>query len=126
MTDAAWKRPTDALPIWALSFLPGLRTVAMDHGYALAIHGSLARDFDFVAIPWTRAPSSPRALMAAIASAVGGIAVPSRGPERKPHGRLAWSILLGTDGGMYIDLSVISPRPDDSPPARGTYDDDGA
>lgn len=36
---------------------PELAEIARSHGYALAIHGSLARDFDLIAIPWVENPS---------------------------------------------------------------------
>lgn len=36
-----------------LEYLIGpLRDIAREHGYALSVHGSVARDIDIVAIPW--------------------------------------------------------------------------
>jgi hypothetical protein len=93
-----------------------IRRVASENGYAIGVHGSLRRDIDLIAAPWTEGASDGATLAGAIAGAVGGIidmgSVPGRGterdhrePERKPHGRLCWSIHLG--GGPYIDLSVM-------------------
>ncbi len=94
-----------------------IRSVARELGYAIGVHGSLRRDIDLIAAPWTSEASEPLALALAIEAAVGGyIDNGSRpdGPaydlERKPpahnaHGRVAWSIHLG--GGPYIDLSVL-------------------
>lgn len=106
MTD---KQPIPtARPFGALAFLPGVVKVAREHGYALTVHGSLARDFDFVAIPWTEDACPAEELAEAIRARVGGIP-DGKEPEpvHKPHGRLAWKFHLG--GGPYIDLSV-TPR----------------
>jgi hypothetical protein len=98
-----------------------LRAVARTHGYALAVHGSLSRDIDLVAVPWAEKVSPPDVLAAAIrdeADRVTGCAFwinhddadpndhTKRNPAPKPHGRLAWSIHLG--GGPYIDLSILA------------------
>lgn len=99
-----------------------LRAVAKQHGYALAVHGSLARDIDLVAVPWTVTVSPAAVLAEAIRAEMESItghmsfwldekdAAPGdydrRNPESKPHGRLGWSIhMAGT--GTYVDLSVI-------------------
>lgn len=101
------KRPIHgASPFGALAFLPGVVDVARAHGYALTVHGSLARDFDFVAIPWTEDARPAEELAEAIRARVGGfVHPPEEFPRHKPHGRLAWSIHLGS--GPYIDLSVM-------------------
>lgn len=39
---------------------PALAEVTRKHGYALAIHGSLANDFDLICIPWLAEPSEPK------------------------------------------------------------------
>lgn len=101
---------TNARPIGCLAFLPGMARVAKEHGYALTVHGSMARDFDFVAVPWVEEASAPADLAAALIRACGGFLAPHEErelPRRKPHGRLCWAIHLG--GGPYIDLSVIPP-----------------
>lgn len=99
--------------------LEPLRKVAHDYGYALAVHGSTARDIDLVAVPWADIAVDPLTLAEAVRSTaerVHGLAfqLPPRGramhqrlgsPSEKPHGRLVWSFHLG--GGPYIDLSVM-------------------
>ncbi|WP_144409755.1 hypothetical protein [Cupriavidus basilensis] len=104
------KSPTFA-PAY-LSYFPMLAEVAQKHGYALAAHGSLVSDFDLVAIPWKAEASSAEELMRAIAKYADacmdlkdGHGVPLHVRERKPHGRVSWSIQLGN--GAYIDLSVM-------------------
>ena len=88
------------------TMLPGLKEIAAKHGYTLAIHGSMERDFDIVAIPWVDSVSPPWELIRSIHEALkcydGG---PVDGPEQKPHGRMAWVIPMGC--GMALDVSVM-------------------
>jgi hypothetical protein len=104
-----------------------LRATARAHGYALAVHGSLARDIDLIAVPWRPDVSQPadvaEAIRATAADITGHLAYirndptadprdfTKRNPEPKFHGRLGWSIYVKSDrrGGYstYIDLSVM-------------------
>jgi hypothetical protein len=100
-----------------------LRRVALRHGYALAVHGSLARDIDLIAVPWREDVSDAHTLAEAIRAEAEDVSgkmafwvndpnadpydYTRRNPEPKPHGRLGWSIHLGGTG-TYIDLSVIA------------------
>ncbi len=101
-----------------------LRSVARDLGYALAVHGSLQRDIDVVAVPWVQDAAEPTTLAEAIRAKAEQVSEHTafwlndettdpydytrRNPHPFPHGRFAWSIhIAGT--GTYIDLSVYSP-----------------
>jgi hypothetical protein len=92
-----------------------LRHVAYRCGYAIAVHGSIARDIDLVAIPWRVVqPISPEGLMDELFKAVKpiiGYAEWGDGeqPKKKPWGRLGWSIHLTPYGrdGAYLDISVV-------------------
>jgi hypothetical protein len=108
-----------ALPLGFVSMLPALTRAAKSKGYALAVHGSMRRDLDLVAIPWTEEAASAQEVVDALIHASSGFlreretkpAHPegwpgTRDPAQKPHGRLAWSIYLAV-GGTYIDLSVM-------------------
>lgn len=50
-------------PLYAAAMYPLLASICHEHGYALAVHGSLANDFDVIAIPWCKEVSTPRKLM---------------------------------------------------------------
>lgn len=88
-----------------------LRAKARELGYALGVHGSIKRDIDLIACPWTSEAVAPDVLAEAMrveAERVIGFAVygaddtwPRLG---KPHGRLCWTIHFN---GTYIDLSVM-------------------
>ena len=106
--------PAFALEVYAAK-LPVIRQVAAAHGYAIGVHGSMARDLDLIAAPWTEEATPPELLAKEIQVAVGGFVLKGRagndehGSSLKPHGRRCWSIHLG--GGPYIDLSVMPPLP---------------
>lgn len=106
-----------------------LRDKARELGYAIGVHGTLKRDIDLIACPWTSQAVDARTLAEALlivaAENNGGTAflkpIEDRGyfwggsAGNKPHGRLCWTFHLG--GGPYIDLSVM-PRTD--PPELDT------
>ena len=100
-----------------------LRETAHKLGYALAVHGSLVRDIDLIACPWTRDAVPANELAEAIgrkAEEVIGTAflLPHETddyflagcPGAKAHQRLGWTFHLG--GGPYIDLAVMPRVPD--------------
>lgn len=116
------------------ALLPDLVQAAREVGYALAPHGSLARDFDLIAVPWTEEAGSAEQLVLRLMSVSGAtlreggrksddgtewVTVPGDAPARKPHGRLAWSLHLGAGThNLYLDVSVM-PRQAVSPAAQG-------
>ena len=88
--------------------VPGLQEKARECGYAVAFHGSMVRDFDIVAIPWTDEATEPEVLLDLIADAFSPMVKEQRissGPEAKPHGRLAWTMPIGC--GLYLDISFM-------------------
>jgi len=101
--------------------IPAITEIARGLGYAVGVHGSMHRDLDLIAVPWTEDAKSAEELVEAIRSAVDGkidtlAHDPNASdqlrsnPSLKPHGRKAWSIYFS--GRMfYIDLSVM-PRKD--------------
>lgn len=102
-----------------------LRRAARSQGYAIGVHGSLARDIDLICVPWRKTQVPPVALISELMETIKKV---PRGdgfwdafmappecrlwfqagcPGMKPHGRLVWSIYVGT--GPYLDISVIPP-----------------
>lgn len=88
---------------------PGLADITRSHGWALAIHGSMARDFDLTCIPWVEKPSPPEEVVKEITTTY---AIREIGkPDVTFHGRRRWTISVG-HGEYAIDLSfmpVIAP-----------------
>lgn len=104
-------KPATFAPAYVAFFLP-LTDIARRYGYALAAHGSMQTDMDLVAIPWSDTATSADALATALRnyasgtmSAMFGNALVLSDPEQKPHGRVAYSILIGN--AAVIDISIM-------------------
>jgi dissimilatory sulfite reductase (desulfoviridin) alpha/beta subunit len=95
-------------PIYAAAMYPDLAKIFQEHGYALAVHGSLARDFDLVAIPWAEKVADPEAVIAAV-QATFCVRIIGE-PTKKNHGRIAHTLSVGF-GECAIDLSFIKIAP---------------
>lgn len=80
--------------------------VAREHGYALAVHGSMARDLDLIAVPWVEKPSTPEELVKAFVEKVYFTHVDQG--ELMLHGRLCYT--LAFPGECFVDLSVMPVR----------------
>lgn len=96
------KVPSSA-PVYAAMYHE-LAEIFRSYGYALAIHGSLQRDFDLIAIPWTESPSSQEAVIRAIIAEFGLRPVGDVG--HKPHGRKVWTLAFGW-GECFLDLGFM-------------------
>lgn len=105
MSDLSKKPPPNYAPVYAALY-PDLAAVVRSHGWALAIHGSLARDFDLIAVPWVGRPSTPNQVVRAIESEFAIQRVGEVAPRE--HGRLVVSISIG-HGECAMDLS-FTPR----------------
>jgi hypothetical protein len=115
------KRVWDSFQLYKKLIGP-LREKARELGYALAAHGTLKRDIDLIACPWTSEAVDARTLAEALFKVVGEVHgtahwswYPARGqeftlnggPGIKPHGRCGWIINLTMESGPYIDLAVM-------------------
>jgi len=105
-----------------------VQDIGLANGYAIAIHGSLARDLDLIAVPWTEEAIDEFDLVKLIAKTLGGVCRNENGYvigmkndelfgkdyTEKPFGRKAYRIYLGDDYVgkrgesilYYIDLSI--------------------
>lgn len=97
------------------SVLPTLQKIAREHGYALAVHGSMHTDLDLVACPWTDDATEAERLIDSIREAIDGFITHHPKDGEKPHGRRAWSIVpsawIGKHNGLkwqpWLDISVM-------------------
>lgn len=102
----------------ALAITP-FRNIAREYGYTLAVHGSLARDIDLVAVPWTEQAGDAEILLGDLKGAAVGVFGRARLDPKdewneKPHGRRARSIHIFCEGHFfYFDISVmpLAPKP---------------
>lgn len=92
--------------------LPALRRVAREDGYALAIHGSLSRDIDLIAVPWVEHAYDADRLandLVGVLKGFFGYACTNGKPSPKPHGRRAYTI-IAHGCPLFFDLSVMPPH----------------
>ena len=95
-----------------LNLMPQIREAAKELGYAVGVHGSLARDFDLIAAPWSEDAAHADDLAMAIRKAAGCVRwrVYRDQGEQKPHGRMVYCFDWDVDNYEnhdYIDLSVM-------------------
>ena len=91
------------------SIIPTIREVARECGYAIAIHGSMTRDLDIMAMPWVEKAKAPETLATEIMKKLCGHSYMrtywKEHKYGKPHGRLTYTIPVKQNA--YIDLSVM-------------------
>jgi hypothetical protein len=108
------------------AILPAVRLAARHCGYAVAVHGSLSRDIDLIAVAWREHHvSSPDDLVKAVCGAIAGVTgscLRQSDSTSKPHGRIAYTLIHGGFIGE-IDLSVIPPS---LPPADNATPSDNS
>ena len=90
-----------------------IRKTARKLGYSVAVHGSMVRDIDLVAIPWTDKAVSQEKVAEAIRAEIEkickwGLFIHGEEGTEKPHGRRAWLISVFS---CEVDLSVLPPTP---------------
>ena len=89
---------------WYAVVYPWLCEVCRANGYALAVHGSVARDLDLIAIPWTDQAVEAEELIESVRKEVDGCHITDF--EEKPHGRRAWSVCF-PGGEAVVDFGVM-------------------
>jgi hypothetical protein len=108
-------KPATMAPMF-VHLYPRMAERARSLGYALAVHGSLGRDYDLIAVPWIEEAQPAEALVDALAEACDGWSPewakaedepePVKMPRPRPHGRRAWLIYF-KGASDYVDLSVM-------------------
>ena len=96
-------KPSNYSPIYCALY-PQFSEIAKKHGYAMAVHGSMQRDFDIICIPWIDHPGQPKDIVDEIART---FAVRTIGePDITFHGRQRWTISIGF-GECFVDLQFM-------------------
>lgn len=99
-------KPACFAPVYIGSY-PKLAEIARSHGYAMAVHGTLARDMDLICIPWTKDAADPQTVVDSITNTYAFEALPGC-PHPHEHGRLVYTLIVSF-GECFIDLS-FTPR----------------
>ena len=87
-----------------------IRHAAMDCGWAVALHGSLSRDMDIMAMPWVENATDADTMIRSIVQRCFGDSLIAQYGTRcrrgeKPHNRVCYSIPIYED--YYLDISII-------------------
>ena len=82
-----------------------LRRAAMDKGWALALHGSLARDMDIIAVPWVEGASSPIEMIEALKDCFDKPDKIMVSKTDMPNNRIAFTLSIFAD--FYLDINII-------------------
>lgn len=92
-------------------FIVIARLSAKEGGYALAIHGSLNRDLDLIAIPWVETCNTPEHLVQRIEYRT-GCKTNGHPMQIREHGRLSVVFMIAQTFGdpRYVDFSIIPPK----------------
>lgn len=98
------KPPANLMPAIYSHQLHSIQEVGRRCGYAIAVHGSMQRDFDLIAIPWRENACWVDDLVNILCGQLSASTVKGD-PALRPHGRLTYTLLLRGD--MFIDLSVM-------------------
>ena len=97
------------MPVLHAHFYGILKEIAEEHGYALALHGTLGRDLDLIAVAWVEDAKPYIDLLNAMTTALGNATIDGAPHdfkiEQKPRGRIG-AIIQGGGGG-YIDISIM-------------------
>jgi hypothetical protein len=86
---------------------PDLAKIFQRHGYALAVHGSLARDFDLIGIPWADKVSPEKEVLAEVTK-VFAVRLIDEEPTQRNYGRRVYTLSCAW-GECAIDLSFFQP-----------------
>ena len=86
-----------------------LRNAALDCGWALGLHGSLAKDMDIMAMPWVEDAKPVEDMIQALINCFTPSPfdnISKRPIFGKPNGRVVYTIHIWKD--LYLDVNVIS------------------
>lgn len=81
------------------------RQSALDKGWALALHGSLANDMDIMAMPWTEEASHPLDMILAIKKCFDKPEEIKLSTCEMPNNRRVYTISIWSD--FYLDINII-------------------
>lgn len=82
------------------------RRAALDKGWALALHGSLANDMDIMAMPWVENPSHYFDMIDAIKECFDTPEQISVSISNMPNNRTVFTMSIWSD--FYLDINIIT------------------
>ena len=96
-------------PFYAAGLYPKLAKLFREHGYALAVHGSVGTDFDLIAVPWVEEAGDPKDVIVACLAKFAFDKIPDQTkPSPRAHSRLSYKLHMSF-GDCALDIS-FTPR----------------
>lgn len=98
-------------PMFYACLLESLRKIAYENGYALAIHGSCAKDLDLIAVRWNKIYSTPNKLVECFINEISSYSFGNvkfkqlTKPEIRFENQIHYTIPIIND--WFIDLTII-------------------
>ena len=109
-------KPANYGPFYAAGLYPQLAELFRSHGYALAVHGSIANDFDLIAVPWVEETAPPHQVIREVLQKFSVEMFRDQDvPTQKPHGRVSFKLALSF-GNCALDISFF--------PCQSSYERD--
>lgn len=82
------------------------RKAALDKGWALGLHGSLASDMDIMAMPWTEDACAPLDMIDALIDCFDKPEeITLHRPTQMPNRRIVFTLSIWAD--FYLDINII-------------------
>lgn len=85
-----------------------LRQAALNKGWALALHGSLASDMDIMAMPWTEEASEVDEMIEGIKNCFTDSDLMDIQITDKPNNRRVYTLSIWAD--FYLDINIINEK----------------
>lgn len=90
-----------------------IRKIVYEHGWGAGLHGSLSRDMDIIAIPWSEDAINADTLIDIIIEKCFENNILAKYGKQvirnsKPHGRICYAIPITEE--LYLDISIMDPR----------------
>lgn len=101
--------------------IPYITRIGVDNGWGIAVHGSMCRDLDLLAVPWTDEAIPANELIAKLCKMTDGELQQETAGTEKPHGRKAYTITF-KGAWHFIDLSIVDNRTTAPASATGRED----
>lgn len=96
---------TNGRAVFYASMWEDLRSSALDKGWALALHGSLANDMDIMAMPWIESASEPKEMIEALKACFSESDMITEEYKNLPNNRKVFTLIIWAD--FYLDINII-------------------
>lgn len=96
---------TNGRAVFYAAMWEDLRNAALNCGWALALHGSLANDMDIMAMPWTENACSSIEMALALKKCFDNPKAIDLAITPMPNNRVVYTLSIWAD--FYLDINVI-------------------